>query len=488
MPRLKSVKPIPPRLELLISWLLAKQARERPPSMRHVADEMNAVLQDTLGLDGAAIDPAAESEAALVDAAAENLTPAVMADEDLPAPATDSVRELEDIDPGVLPKVDELRAQVVREQRTRNRKRGWIMAAGLVVVAGTVYFLLPQLASEQKVDVGELDLQSGPSDAEIAAEKKGEELVTQHTALAKRVTDLDARAAASWDGVDFAAARKSLDEIGGMLERKKYEAAQAPLTALDKSLSEIEARVPVALAAQNAEGKRALTSGEFENARQAYETALKIEPGNSEATDGLAKVASASGVLPTLADAENAENAGDLAKSQALFAEVLKRNPGNVSATEGLARVKHSAADQEFNAEMGAGLAALNARRLPEARTHLEKAQHMRPGQHRGERRAAAGSPTRAPAGVSPTSRIAPRNSPARNAGPRRRPSTTKRWRAIPRCSSPSTVAPQWRRARNWANDCRHSSTSRSAWPKTRCAPTPNGCWRAPVRSPTRVR
>ena len=46
----KPVKPIPPRLELLVSWLLAKQGRERPPSMRHVADEMNAVLQDTLGL------------------------------------------------------------------------------------------------------------------------------------------------------------------------------------------------------------------------------------------------------------------------------------------------------------------------------------------------------------------------------------------------------------------------------------------------------
>ncbi len=52
VPRLKPVKPIPPRLELLVSWLLAKQGRERPPSMRHVADEMSAVLQDTLGLEG----------------------------------------------------------------------------------------------------------------------------------------------------------------------------------------------------------------------------------------------------------------------------------------------------------------------------------------------------------------------------------------------------------------------------------------------------
>ncbi len=378
VPRLKPVKPVTPRLELLVSWLLAKQARERPPSMRHVADEMNAVLQDTLGLDGSPSDVAAQSEAAIMEAAAENLTPAVMADDEQPSTA-DSVRELEDIDPGVLPKVDELRAQVVREQRARNRRRGWAVAVGLVVVAGIAYFLLPMLASEQKVDVASLDVPSGPTEAEVAAEKHADELATKQTELAKRMTELDARAAAQWGGTDFAAARKSLDEIGGLLERRKYDAAQAPLADLEKSLTEIESRVPAAIAAQNSEGKRALMAGEFENARQAYETTLKIEPGNNEATDGLAKVAAASGVVPTLADAENAEHAGDLAKSQNLFADVLKRNPGNVAATEGLTRVKRAIADQEFNATMGAGLAALNAGRLAEARTQLEKAQRMRP-------------------------------------------------------------------------------------------------------------
>jgi len=378
VPRLKPVKPITPRLELLVSWLLAKQARERPPSMRHVADEMNAVLQDTLGLEGSA-DTATQSEAAILGAAAENLTPAVMAAEEPLLPEIDRVRELEEIDPGVLPKVDELRAQVVREQRARNRRRGWMIAAGLVVIAAVAYFFLPRLASEQKVDVASLNVDTGPSEAEIAAEKKGAELTTQHGTLAKRVSDLDARAAAQWGGADFAAARKSLDDIGGMLERRKFEAAQAPLTALDKTLTEIEARVPAAVAAQISEGKRALTAGEFENSRQAFETALKIEPGNNEATDGLTKVAAASGVLPTLADAENAEKAADLPKAQNLFADVLKRNPGNVAATEGLARVKQAIADKQFNAEMGAGLAALNGGRLAEARTHLEAAQRMRP-------------------------------------------------------------------------------------------------------------
>jgi tetratricopeptide (TPR) repeat protein len=378
VPRIKPVKPIPPRLELLISWLLAKHGRERPPSMRHVADEMNAVLQDTLGLDGSSTEAESQSEAAILAAAADNLTPAVMAAEE-ESPPVAPVRELEEIDPGMLPQVDELRVQVIREQRARNRRRGWAIAAGLVVVAGAAALLLPKLASKQKIDVATLNVPTGPTDAEINAEKKAEELATKHTELAKRILELDGRAAAQWGGNAFAAARKSSDEILGMLERRKFEDAIAPVEALEKTLTEIESRLPEALAAQLSEGKRALGAGEFENARQAYQTALKIEAGNNEATDGLAKVAAASGVIPTLADAENAENAKDWPKAQALYGDVLKRNPGNLVATEGLARVRSAVAEAEFNAEMGAGLAALNAGRLSEARTHLDKARRMRP-------------------------------------------------------------------------------------------------------------
>ncbi len=380
VPRLKSVKPIPPRLELLVSWLLAKQGRERPPSMRHVADEMSAVLQDTLGLENSAADGASAAEAAdqaeRLGADFNNVAPAIVAD--LPSTAG-SVRELEEIDPQMLPQVDQLRAQVQREQRARNRRRGIGLAAVLVLVTGGVAYLLPRLAREQKVDVTALDVPAGPTDADVAAEKRAGELASQHTALTRRVIELDSRAAAQWGGGDFAAARQALDQIGGDLERRKFDAVTTPLGTLDKQLTEIEARVPAALAAQISEGKRALTAGEFENARQAFDTALKIEPANVEATDGLAKVAAASGVVPTLADAENAESAKNLPKARDLFADVLQRNPGNAIATEGLARVNRSIAEERFNAELGAGLAALNAGRLAEARTHLDQAHALRP-------------------------------------------------------------------------------------------------------------
>jgi tetratricopeptide (TPR) repeat protein len=377
VPRIKSVKPVPPRLELLISWLLAKQGRERPPSMRHVADEMSAVLQDTLGLDGTADATANESEAAMLGAAADNLTPAIMAEPDLPA--VSSVRELEEIAPDLLPRVDEIRAAAERESRASARRRNWIIALILIAATAGVAVLLPKLVVKTPLDVAQLALPSGPTAAEQAAEKKAEELTDMHAELGKRLQDLDSRAAAQWGGEQFAAARQSLDDIGGMLERRKYENAPAPLAQLQKSLDEIEARVPEALKAQMTDGKRALAAGEFENARHAFETALKIEPGNNEAVEWLGKVSAASGVLPTLADAETAEAVKDLPKARQLFADVLKGNPGNIAATEGLARVNRALSENEFNTELGAGLSALNAGRLGEANTHLQRAKAMRP-------------------------------------------------------------------------------------------------------------
>jgi tetratricopeptide (TPR) repeat protein len=377
VPRLKSVKPLPPRLELLVSWMLAKQGRERPPSMRHVADEMSAVLQDTLGFEESVTQAAEESEAAILGAAADNITPAVMADDTLPV--IETLRELDEIDPDVLPRVDELRARVQREERSSNRRRGWVIAAVLVAITGGVALLLPKLASQQKIDLTALNIPAGPTEADAAAEKRAGELTTKHTELLTRVLELDSRAAAQWAGEEFAVVRRTLDEVGGDLERRKYDEVAAPLEVLDKKLAELEARTPAALATQLVEGKRALGAGEFENSRQAFDTALKIEPGNNEATEGLGKVAAASGVLPTLSDAENAEAAKDLAKAQSLFAEVLKANPGNLAATEGLTRVRRAMNENEFNLEMGAGLSALSGGRLAEARTHLEKARAMRP-------------------------------------------------------------------------------------------------------------
>src|SRR5262245_65341651 len=63
----------------------------------------------------------------------------------------------------------------------------------LVVIAGVAAMMLPKLASKQKVDVATLNVPAGPTEAEVAAEKKAEELATKHAELAKKIVELDER-------------------------------------------------------------------------------------------------------------------------------------------------------------------------------------------------------------------------------------------------------------------------------------------------------
>ena len=486
VPRLKPVKPIPPRLELLVSWLLAKQGRERPPSMRHVADEMNAVLQDTLGLEGSA-DRRRRGKRSR-DPRRRRRQPHAGDHGGRNADARElGARARRNRSGHVAAGRRAARAGHTRAARAQSPAQlGHRRGARLV--AGGAALLLPKFASEQKVDLADLQLPAGPTEADQVAEKRAEELTTQHTELSKRLLELDSHAAAQWGGTDFAAARKSLDEIGGMLERRKYESAPAPLAELEKSLAAIEAKVPEALTAQITEGKRALNAGEFENARQAFDTALKIDPQNQEATEWLGKVAAASGVVPTLADAENAE----AAKRPAQGADLVRRRAETKSRQRGGDRRPRAREARRRGKTVQCG----DGRRPGRAQRRTP-----RRGAHASRTRAASSGPTapksapRCSVSPTPAAAAAPRNSPSRprawwprNAGPRRWLSTTKRSRATRHCSSRKRAARRSRRGRNWAIGCRHSSKGRNGSPRTKFASRRKDCWRAPGRCRPRAR
>ena len=57
VPPLVPIEPIPPQLATLIGRMLAKDARERPASMREIIDELDAALNDTLTFDFETAEP-----------------------------------------------------------------------------------------------------------------------------------------------------------------------------------------------------------------------------------------------------------------------------------------------------------------------------------------------------------------------------------------------------------------------------------------------
>ena len=146
------------------------------------------------------------------------------------------------------------------------------------------------------------------------------------------------------------------------------------MSAASQLLDKVERRIPQALAAQLDAGEKALATGQGEVAAQAFDLARKIDPNDSRATNGMRRVRSLSGVLPLLADAENAERARNFARAVQDYSQALSLDPADARAKEGLARANAAFGDDNYAKAVGAGFAALGAGLSPEAHDSFEKA------------------------------------------------------------------------------------------------------------------
>src|SRR6201999_3579893 len=109
----------------------------------------------------------------------------------------------------------------------------------------------------------------------------------------------------------------------GAHDAGNLQIAQERLVAAARLLDNVEARAPQALAAQIAAGEKALGSGQSEVAGQAFQLARRIDPASRRASDGERHARNLNGVLPLLADAENAELAGEYARAAQDYSQAL---------------------------------------------------------------------------------------------------------------------------------------------------------------------
>ena len=290
------------------------------------------------------------------------------------------LKELADSSRAPIPRIED----VFRAGSARQRKRRtgvWLTAAALAAAAIGVFFWLPRLAVTPTAVV-EPSLSTGNADQAAEREALRKAIEAQRPsvdALAARVAALDQRAAALWGGEGFSSAKASLAEASAALERSDLDALQTAVQAGQKTAAVIETEATGALEAQLSAGDRALAAADVSVARQAYDTATKIEPDNLRARDGLANLAKLLDAAPMLAQAEAAQQAGDMAAAERLFGQVLAKYPGNPAATSGLAALRNKASDEAFAKAMGDGFAALAAGRNNAARAAFARAQTIRP-------------------------------------------------------------------------------------------------------------
>jgi serine/threonine protein kinase/tetratricopeptide (TPR) repeat protein len=212
---------------------------------------------------------------------------------------------------------------------------------------------------------------AAPAKADDAAEQS---LASNQATFNSRLASLDKRGAGVWGGREFSDAKMLSAEAVGAHDAGDLELAQVRLNAASQLLDKVERRIPQALAAQLDAGEKALAAGQGEVATQAFDLARRIDPSDSRATNGMRRVRSLSGVLPLLADAENAERARNFARAVQDYSQALSLDPADVRAKDGLARANAAFGDDNYAKAVGAGFAALGAGRLTEAHDSFEKA------------------------------------------------------------------------------------------------------------------
>jgi len=202
-------------------------------------------------------------------------------------------------------------------------------------------------------------------------------------ALAERVRAEDAAEAAGadrWGGAEWLEARRLAALGDTQFSDRDYAGAVASFTAAAGRFTPLAAGAPAALAAALKAGEEAFARGEQPAAIAAFGQALLIRPGEPAATRGLARSQQLDTVLAAMAEAAARETAGDQAAARAGYTRVLGLDADWAPARAALARLAASRSASEFERTMAQGLAAVAAGRTAEARSALNRALALRPG------------------------------------------------------------------------------------------------------------
>jgi tetratricopeptide (TPR) repeat protein len=369
---------VPAPVAQLLARLLARRAEDRPRDMGNVERDLRAAL--------ASLAP-----------------PAMMSDMNEPAPIKSASVKIEP--PGLRPppgQGEPLRSEWQRttgprvtedDLRRQGFRRGLgasLVALGLVAV-GVVFFVLPKVMERGQ------PAQKAPTAAVVAPpkaeEKPAEKKEVDFAALAKakqaaeelrgaideRLQKLNERAVAQWGGEELSRANALLAAADQDVTAREYTAAEQKLNEISPLLDTLEKRAPQVLAEQLKAGAEALKDGRSEDAKAAFQLALKLEPNNQVASRGLKRAGTLDQVLALLTKAEGLEKDGNATAALESFHKALALDAEATRASEGISRITSRQASDAFASAMARGYSALAATNYSQAREAFEAARRIRP-------------------------------------------------------------------------------------------------------------
>jgi hypothetical protein len=389
VPALLPIHPLPPRLAALIMRMLARDPTDRPASMGAVREELELALRDTLGeperaaaASGEESRPANGQSASLADS--ETAGSAFDRDTDL---AAGSVLPAPPPEIAIEPSGFGVDAPASTAPPPPRRANAWLAFAVLGAALVAVFVWLPRFAPKPSAPAASAAAPSGAAsvpaaDAQTAAEAQAaqqRELDAIEQRFAAKLAELERRGAAVWGGPLFAAAKALGADAEAARRAGDLELARDRATTAERRLERVAADAAAALEAQLAEGERALEAGQGAAAQQAFDLALRVEPGNARAQAGRQRAGGVDQWLPVLTDADNAATARDFGRAIGLYERVLRADPQNAAARAGLEQVRTAAGNDAYARAIGDALAALRGGRLDAARAGFARARALRP-------------------------------------------------------------------------------------------------------------
>ena len=389
VPPLVPAEQMPMQLGSVVSRMLAKNAKLRPASMREVIDELDAALNDTLTFDFETAEPPREAPSANPTRPPDQPPAALPSPARATAPLTVPPAALA---PGVLDGQalwEELRqTAIARAPRLEPMRSGaprvLLALAGLAVVAFAAFFWLPRFTTLSSGALPAPERRGSSANkapgplAPAGAEDAAVRLEADRARLDRRLAVLETRGAGVWGGADFAAAKTRAAQSAGASDAGSLALAQQRLAEASRRLDAVERAAPAALAAQLAAGDRALAAGQQELAAQAFDLAARIDSQDQRAAIGQSRARRLSGVLPLLADAQNAQQERQYSRAAQDYTQALTLDPKNAQARTGLAQATAASGDDSYARATGEGFAALGAGRLDEARAAFRRARSLR--------------------------------------------------------------------------------------------------------------
>ncbi|MFC1779826.1 hypothetical protein ACFLZU_05775 [Thermodesulfobacteriota bacterium] len=277
-----------------------------------------------------------------------------------------------------------------REEQRPSRTPLLIAVGGLLlVIAALLVVLLPLMSENRTAPIAvqeantlkpQAPIQKQAATSPEATDQAATEIEKLIGTWLRKQAEGEAENVAAWGGEIYVAATTLGKECSQLLQEKQYlPAREACNEAIDK-LSALMASKEALLEETVAAGLLALEQGNPEPAVEYFQQALAIDADEERASAGLRRAEQLPTVLRFMQDGETMETAGDPEGSLRAFSEAATLDPDYAPAQQALARVKAAISEKAFQRAMSRALQAMAEDKTTAARTALQKAETIKPG------------------------------------------------------------------------------------------------------------